>query len=378
MPHNLPTWIEISKSAFDHNISQLKSAIGDRALAAVVKANAYGHGMQEIASLAAQNNMVDWLCVSCSSEAVALRNLGIKKPILVIGLTDSDPAEMINTNIHLMIDTYERAQQLNCVGATHGYRFPVHIKVDTGLSRFGITPRETIDFIKKIQTLPYITIQGIYSHFSESQNKDRTFTNQQIAEFKTVLQAVKEQNLQIPFVHLANSAATTTIDLPFCNLFRIGLSIYGIWPTQEVKDATHKQYPNYTLQPVLTWKSRIASLKTFPENSCVGYARTFKTISPTRVATIPVGYYDGYDMRFSNNAFVLLHNQYAPVIGRVAMNTTTIDVTDIPHVAVGDELILIGNYPHIHPHELVNTTQNLNIRAIITTINPHIPRIICS
>ncbi len=372
-----PTWVEISKSAFDHNVSQLKSVIGARQLAAVVKANAYGHGMHQIASLAQQNPCIEWLCVALASEAISLQKAGIRKPIIVIGCIDVDPVDLVNTNIHLMIDNHETTKHLNTLGKTHNYAFPIHIKIDTGLSRFGVSPETAVPFIKAVKQLSFITVQGLYSHFSEAQKADNAFTNKQVALFQSVLKALKEQNIQIPLIHLANSAAITTVDLPFCNLFRIGLSICGLWSSPETKKIALKKYPSFSLQPVATWKARILGLKTFPQGSFIGYDRTFKTPHPMRIATIPIGYYDGYDLRFSNNATTLVNNQYAPVVGRVAMNTTAIDVTNIQNIKIGDELILMGNYPNLHPYDLGMRIQNLNVREIISTINPNIPRIIC-
>ena len=362
MKHEKLTWVEISKSAFHHNISQLKEAIGSRDLAVVVKANAYGHGIQEIAALAEQDSNVDWLCVAFASEALALHAAGISKPILVMICIDTDIEQLVGTNIHIMMDDYETAKQLHNAGTTHGYRFPIHIKIDTGLSRFGVPTENAVKFITRLQQLSNICIAGIYSHFSESNNNDRTFTNQQIERFQTVLNTLKATNIKIPQIHFSNSAAAISIDLPFCTLFRIGIAAYGLWP-------------NY--QPILTWKSKIISIKTLPSHSFVGYNKAFQTKRTTHVAIIPVGYYDGYDIRFSNNGIVYCNRTPAPIIGRVAMNATMIDVTDLENVHVGDEVVLMGDYPGIRPHELGARIGSMNVRELTTKINSHIPRIIC-
>ena len=370
-------WVEISRSAFNRNISQIKAAIGSRDLAIVVKANAYGHGMQEIASLAMHNQDIDWLCIAFASEALALHAAGISKPILVMSCIDTDPAQLVGTNVHLMVDEYETAKQLREVGKLHGYRFPIHIKIDTGLSRFGVPAEDAIQFITQLQKLSHIRIAGIYSHFSESDKEDGTFTNQQINQFKTVLSTLEGANIKIPHIHFSNSAAATTLDLPFCTLFRAGINAYGLWSSSYAREKTEARHPAMQLQPILTWKSRIISLKGVPANSFVGYSRAFQTKHLTKVAIIPVGYYDGYDIRFSNNGIVYCNGQIAPIIGRVAMNTTMIDVTDIDQARVNDEVILMGPYPGINPHELGARIQNMNARELTTRINPHIPRIIC-
>ncbi len=370
------TWVEISQSAFDHNISLLKSTIGARLLALVVKANAYGHGMEQIATLAEQNDLVDWLCVAFASEALALKNLGISKPILVMSCIDTKPELLINTNIHCMVDNNEIMQQLNAIGKTYNYMFPVHIKIDTGLSRFGVTPDQVLPFIQAANQLQHVSIQGIYSHFAESDKEDKTFTKQQLEHFQAVLQELAAHNITIPHIHFSNSAATTTLNLPFCNLFRVGINAYGLWSSPATKESTQKKFSQFTLRPVATWKSKIIALKTVVPQNFIGYGRTFQAPRLMRIAIIPIGYYDGYDIRFSNNGSMLLHNQYAPIVGRVAMNTTSIDVTNIKNVQVNDDVILMGNYPHIHPHELATQIQTINTRELLTKINPLIPRII--
>ncbi len=377
MKQTLLTWVELSRSAFNRNISQIKAAIGSRELAVVVKANAYGHGMQEIANLAMQHQQIDWLCVAFASEALTLHATGISKPILVMSCIDTDPELLVNTNIHLMVDEYETAKQLQELGQAHRYSFPVHIKIDTGLSRFGVPAESAVRFIAQLQQLSNIRIEGIYSHFSESDKEDGTFTKQQIDRFKAVLNSLNKANIKIPHVHFSNSAATTTLDLPFCTLFRVGINAYGVWSSPHAREKTEARYPAMQLQPILTWKSRIISLKGVPANSFVGYSRAFQTERPTRVAIIPVGYYDGYDIRFSNNGIVYCNGQKAPVIGRVAMNATMIDVTDLKTVRINDEVILMGPYPGIRPHELGTRISNMNARELTTRINPHIPRILC-
>ena len=362
MKHEKLTWVEISRSAFQQNISHLKTAIGSRDLAVVVKANAYGHGMQEISSLAEQDPNVDWLCVAFASEALALHATGINKPILVMICIDTDLKQLVGTNIHLMVDNYAIAKQLHKVGKAHQYRFPVHVKIDTGLSRFGVPAEDTVQFITQLQQLSNIRIEGVYSHFAESDNNDRTFTDQQIRLFERALNDLQTASIVIPQIHFSNSVAATTLDLPFCTLFRVGIGAYGLVPN---------------LQPILTWKSRIICIKEIPSHSPVGYRRSFQTKRLTHAAIIPVGYYDGYDIRFSNNGFVYCNGQVVPIIGRVAMNVTMIDVTDLEQVQVGDEVILMGDHPGIRPHELGARIGSMNIRELITKINPHIPRIIC-
>jgi alanine racemase len=377
MKQTKSTWVEISKSSFNQNVSQIKAAIGSHDLAIVVKANAYGHGMQEIASLAMHHPDIDWLCVAFASEALALHAAEISKSILVMNYIDVDLEQLVGTNIHLMIDTYETALLLHKIGKAHQYAFPIHIKIDTGLSRFGISAKDALQFIGKLLQLSHIRIAGVYSHFAESDKQDSTFTNQQINRFKLILDALKKANLAIPHIHFSNSAATTTIDLPFCTLFRVGINAYGLWSSPHVKEKTMERYPSMQLQPILTWKSRIIGIKQISAGEFVGYSRAFQTARTTQVAIIPVGYYDGYDIRFSNNGAIYCNGQTAPIIGRVAMNAMMVDITDIDRIAIGDEVLLMGPYPGISPYDLGARIQIMNMRELTTKINPYISRIVC-
>lgn len=374
-PQNM-TWIEISRSAFNHNIEAIKAAIGQRMLAIVMKANAYGHGMQEIAQLAQEHPDVDWLCVAFASEALALRRMEVSKPILVMSCIDIDLQELIGTNIALMIDTYETALALHEVGTQHRFIFPIHLKIDTGLSRFGVPAGNAVPLIEKLKQLSHISLQGLYSHFSESDKEDPSFTHLQIERFRALLGALKDTQTQIPLIHFSNSAAATTLDLPFCTMFRVGINAYGLWSSPHVRDQAAKRHPAISLHPILTFKSRIISIKELPPQSFVGYSRAFQTTRPTRMAIIPVGYYDGYDIRFSNNGVLYCHNQTASIIGRVAMNTIMIDITDIPQAQLYDEVTLMGNFPGITPYDMNMRIQNMNIRELTTKINPFIVRII--
>ncbi len=376
MLYNYPTWIEIKKSSFEHNITQYKRVIGSRNLAVVVKANAYGHGMLQIASLAQKNPLIDWFCVASVSEALELRTNNISKPILVFSIIDVNPIETIGKQIDLTILDYKTATQLNELGKTHNYLFPVHIKIDTGLARFGINFAQAIQFIKAIKQLPNISIRGIYSHFAESQKKDQSFTNQQVLRFKSIVNALQDLQITISYTHLANSAATTTLDLSFCNLFRVGLGIYGLWPSLDTKMITQQIYPDLELIPILEWKSRILTVKHVPTGDTIGYDRSFQAKRDMRIATIPIGYYDGYDFRLANRSYVLIRNQHAPVIGRIAMNITTVDISAITAAQPGDEVILMGPYTGIHPQELASFTGDHNVREIVTKINHRIPRLI--
>lgn len=374
---NTPSWLEISTSAFNHNINQFKKAIGsERLLAPVIKGNAYGHGMIEIATLCEASDNVDWLCVVKLSEALALRDHGITKPILILGFIDEDPAKALGKNIEYPCSDYESAYELNTIGQRTNSRINIHLKVDTGLGRFGVQPNFVLRLIQKIRTLPFININGIWSHCAESHNQDQSFTHEQINTFKTCITNITANNITIPLNHMGNSAATTSHNLSFCNLFRVGLGVYGYWSSESMQKITQHTFPGFTLQPVAQWKTRIMCIKKIPAGKSIGYDRTAYAQQDTTVALIPIGYDDGYNPFLSNKALVGIDSCYAPIIGRVAMNVTTIDVTHIKNVQIGSEVTLVGSDQNYDALTLAQNSKINNPRYIMTTIKALIPRII--
>lgn len=356
------TYLEISTSAFNHNIAYYKNKIGrHNKLAIVIKGNGYGHGLHQIGSLCEQNEHIDVICVAQLSEALALQN--VTKPILVLGYSDVSPELAVNKNIHCMVDSIEYAQQLNTIGKKHNRLFNVHVKIDTGLSRMGIDTAQAHQFIEQLQQLDHIAIYGIYSHFAAS-DSNPLFTAYQFDQFNALITQLKAMNVCPPFIHMGNSASTTTVSYPeYFNFFRIGIGTYGLGMDNE------------HLKPVMTWKTHIAHIKTVPKGSYIGYTGSYQVQRESRIALLPVGYYDGYKFRFSNKTTVMINGSYAPVIGRIAMNMTIIDVTDIK-AATGDEVTLMGSDEKIHAHTLGALGEIKNVREIITGINPMITRII--
>lgn len=376
--NDLRTWIEINQDHLNRNISQYKGVIGNRNLSIVIKANAYGHGIAQIAQFAQSNTNVHSFCVATLKEALLVRNAGTTKPILVTSILDGDPACAINKNIALTVYDLESAHYLQSIGTQHNAFFPVHIKIDTGLSRLGILPQDAPKLIKTIQAMPNLFIQGIYSHCAESHKKEDDFTLKQQHLFKELVKKLQASGTQFPFVHFANSAATTSLDLEFCNLFRVGIGVFGLWPSQENKAITQKKYPWFDLKPILTWKTIIQSIKNVTKGSFIGYDRTFQAQHAMRIAILPIGYYDGYDFRLFNKSHVIINGIPAPIIGRISMNMSTVDVSHIPSAQVDDKVTIMGPYPYVHPYELGLLTGNPNVREMTTKINPDIPRITIS
>ncbi len=371
------TWIEINASALINNLALYKKILGkNRILAPVIKANAYGHDMHQIARICEESEYADWLCVALLSDAIALRTRGITKPVFVLGYLDGNLELAVGQNIEMLLYNYETAQELNTIGKEHRYIFNVHIKIDTGLSRLGIFPDQLLPFIQKVQTLPFIKINGIYSHFAEPQALDDSYTQMQLNQFNQALNQLKQANIHIPYVHIANSAATTRFTLDQCNLFRVGAGIYGLWPSELIKTITQKRYPDFNLQMILNWKTRIINIKEVQADTFVGYVRTHQTKRVTQLATIPIGYHDGYSLQYSNRGHVRIGNHYAPIVGRVCMNHTILDVTDIPHVRIGDEVLLVGDDPKVNVYTFAQLIGNNNPREVLVNINPHVQRLV--
>lgn len=358
------TSIEVSNSAIDHNIEYYKNKIGpSNKLAAVIKGNGYGHGLREMGYLCEKNNAVNLLCTANLSEALLLRSHNITKTILVLGYTDCNPVHAIHKDIAFMIDTLEYAHMLNEIAKQYSYQFKVHIKIDTGLSRLGIFPHKALSFVKQLQKYPYLSIDGIYSHFVAA-TSDSTLTEKQLTTFINTIETVLNENITFDNIHMSNSGSLEYISYPsFFNMFRVGLGIYGLGE------------PESALAPALTWKTHIVSIKTVSTGSYISYAKAYKATRSTRVAILPIGYQDGYEFRFSNKTSMYVNGQLAPLLGRVAMNMIMIDVTDCK-ANVNDEIIICGPYKGVHAQDLADTAGMDNIREILTKINPTIPRII--
>lgn len=372
------TWIEISKPALLHNMRAYKKAIGKKSLGAVIKSNAYGHGLLEVATICQESPDVDWLFTGTLSEALQVRAAGISKPILILYFIDADPGLLATHHIDTIVSDIQTLTMLHEVGVAQGKKIGVHLKFDSGMSRFGFNPEEALVLTQKALSLSGISVQGICSHLAQAANADQTFNKEQEQIFNGILNLLAQYKIEIPLVHFTNSAGTTALDNEKTNLVRVGLGLYGWWPSVFTKEYTQHRFPGFTLRPALTFKTKVFQIKGLPAGKFVGYDRTYKTTKPTRVAVLPVGYYDGYDRRLSSKGILFIKGQYAPVIGIIAMTTTIVDITHIPDVQVGDEVILMGDYDNVTPIHIAELTGSFNAREMITRLNPAIPRIVVS
>lgn len=378
-PH---TWIELSTSAFSHNIDAYSSLINGRGdLAVVVKSNAYGHGMKEIAGLCQADPRVQWLCVAHLSEALTLRRkFGVTKPILVLSVIDEDPREAVIEDITITAYDKTMLAELNDSLKNSGSgRIKVHLKIDTGMSRFGFFVHELEALCKYVQTLPHILPTGMYTHSAESGSRDLLFAREQMKLFAKAREIIQKMLPTVTYVHATNSGTTIGLvnDYPFFNLFRVGAGAYGFWHSQESRELAQALPQPMTLKPVLSWKTRVMSLKTISKGAYVGYDQTYQAPDTVTLGMLPVGYYESYDRKlYTVDRYAYVNDQLAPVVARTCMNVMSMNVTHLPQTKVGDIVELVGDKPHISASELAALIGSGNAREVTSRLAPIIPRIL--
>lgn len=331
---------EVDLDAIAYNMEQLKNRIGgDAKLIAVVKTDGYGHGAVPIAEMFEQFDYVWGYAVACLDEAVSLRENGITKPILVLGCVFPDQFEdMIRYEIRPAVYMEETARLISEEAVRQGKDAYCHIKIDTGMGRIGFpAEEESVDVIERISRLPGIRLEGMFTHFSKADEKDKTFTLKQHERFTRVIDMVEKRGIQIRYFDCDNSAGI--IDFPNMkhDLARAGIAMYGMYPSDEVDKTA------VDLKPALTLKSHVSFVKNIKAGTPISYGGTFVSNRPMRVATIPVGYGDGYPRSLSNKGYVLIHGKRAQILGRVCMDQFMVDVTDIPETKFMDPVTLVGS-----------------------------------
>jgi len=330
------TWIEINLDSVKQNIKNIKNCIDKQAqIMGVVKGNAYGHDSVEVSKTLIEQG-VEQLAVARIEEAIVLRKNSINVPILVLSVSLKEQLSLyLDYNVMPTISNIETAKKFDEIASRYRKKLKVHLKIETGMGRLGIMPEVAFCSLKKIKAMDNIDVQGIYTHFSTADEDNKEYTNDQFKIFRNVMDQIKRNNINIPFFHVANSG--TILDLPnmWLDIIRPGCIIYGLYPSNEVSKTIQ-------LYPALSFKSRIAFIKKLEPNKFIGYGRTYKTKRSTLIATLPVGYADGYSRLLSNRGKVLLSGFEAPVIGRVCMDQMMIDITDVPKANIGDEVVLWG------------------------------------
>ncbi len=362
-------WAEVNLSAIQHNFHALKNRAGQNVkILSVVKADAYGHGILETALLL-NNEGTDFFGVAGIDEGMMLRQANIKRPILVFeNVHTKYVQEIVDYQLTATICTLELAAALNRYGESTNQKIPVHIKVDTGMGRMGVWHKEALDFVAAMNQFRQLVIEGIYTHFP-SADTDRKFTQRQIKDFLKLVAQIKKIGVVIPYIHAANSAGLIGFKVKEFNLVRPGLMLYGMYPHESFKS-------KIKLTPALCVKSRIMFLKQIEKGRTISYGRTFTAKKPMTVATVPIGYGDGYFRSFSSNADVLVEGVRCSVIGRVTMDQIVIDVSKVKLPKVGMDVVLLGsqNKECISADELAKNIGTINYE-ITCSLGSHVPRI---
>ncbi|MBN1549926.1 alanine racemase [bacterium] len=330
------TWAEIDLSAIKHNLTTIQQRVKPAKIIAVVKANAYGHGIIRVADAAVKSG-VDFLGVGFLEEGLLLRRRGFKIPILVLGgVLFRQIQKFLLNRLDITVSSLGLAYAVNKAAAKLGTIANVHLKFDTGLNRIGISHRKASLVFERIVPLKNIKISGIYSHFATADEADKTFTELQIKRFENIIETAKSFHFEPEHIHIACSGAILQHPGSYYNMIRVGLIMYGLYP--------HLNYnPNLNVKPVLTFKSRVVFLKDVNEGEPISYGRIYYTQQRSKIATIPVGYGDGYNRRLSNKGNVLINGRRYPVVGTVCMDQIMVDLGPDSSVKIGDEVVLYGN-----------------------------------
>lgn len=360
----------INRDAIKNNIEKIVKKIDGKAkIMPVIKADGYGHGALDMALLLLP--YADYFAVAIIDEALSLRNNGIKKPILILGYTAEEFYETaIKNDITLTVFTFNDAKKISQTAKGLGKTAKIHISVDTGMRRIGLLPtEESAKTVKKISMLENLEIEGAFTHFATSDEKDREFTEKQTASFKHFKELIKKAGVDIKIFHASNSAAIMQYNDSF-DMVRPGIILYGLYPSDEVSKEL------LSLLPVMEIETHIAYVKDVKKGESISYGRTFFANKDMRVATIPVGYADGYPRLLSNKGRVIINGCYAPIVGRICMDQFMVDVTDIPNAKIGDIVTLMGKQGdcNVSAEEIARHAQTINYE-IVCGIGKRVPRI---
>ncbi len=374
------SWIEVSRAAIAHNVALFRGLLSPgTSLLAVVKANAYGHGLEQVVEVCRAAG-VEWFGVHSADEVKRLRRTGFAGPLLVMGyLTPGQIEAVVDPAVHVLLSSDGVLEALASHARRLGVSLPVHVKVDTGTHRQGVAPEEAAALAARAQAAG-LQVAGLATHFANIEDTtDHSYAQGQLQRFRDALEAVQAAVGPVPHVHTACSAAALLFREADFTMARVGISLYGHWPSKETYLSwllAHGR-DSVKLEPALTWRTRVGQVKSVAEGSPVGYGLTFRPTRSSRVAVLPVGYSDGYPRALSNRARVLVGGRPAPVIGRVAMNITLADVTDVPGVAEGDVVTLIGGdgAQRVTAEELAELVGTINYE-LLARLSPRTPRLL--
>ena len=357
----LRTWCEVDLRAIRQNMINIRKKAGQGPkVMAVIKADGYGHGAAEIGQYIYDE--ADYFGVATIEEAVELREAGIDKPILVLGYTSpSLYGQNLKYDVEQTVYTMEAAEKMSEEAVKSGRTARIHIALDTGMTRIGVSPDEKgLAFVQAVQRLPGISVVGLFSHLSCADMADKTYTREQLARFDFFVELLEKNHISIPVKHVCNSAGIMEFDDHRYDMVRAGIILYGLYPSEEVRKEALE------LAPAMEWKTHVVNIMEPEMNRGISYGATYVTDHPCRIATISIGYADGYPRSLSNKGWVLIHGKKAPIVGRVCMDQTMVDITDIPDVKMEDVVTLIGRdgEEHISVEDMADLSGSFNYEFV--------------
>lgn len=366
------TIVEVNLDAVKHNVREFKKRVNDEniAMMAAVKANGYGHGAIEVAKAAIEAG-VSHIAVAFVDEGIELREAGITVPILVLGYTPEEAIiDAIEYDIMMTVYRIDDLRNIDCIAERLKKTARIQIKIDTGMSRIGLQEEEVVPFLQELKVMQHVEVAGMFTHYSTADEVDKTYTLMQKDLFEKAVNIAKDMGLHLPLIHSSNSAGTMELNNEFQNMVRVGIGIYGMYPSKEVNHKT------VTIQPILTLKSKVAHVKRAKQGRGVSYGNTYVAAGDEWVATIPIGYADGFSRQLSSRGYALVNGVRVPIIGRVCMDQLMLDVTKAMPVHVGDEVVFYGKQGNeeIAVEEVADMLGTINYE-VTCMLNRRIPRV---
>jgi len=372
------SWIEVDAGAIACNLNKFSTQLpAATRLMAVVKGEAYGHGLLPVARVALEAG-ADWLGVFELEELARLRRAGITAPTLVLGYVPlADVAEAIALDARITVSSIATLEAASRAAAAADRPARLHLKIETGTHRLGLDGEALDRALERIAADPRLVLEGAHTHYANIEDTtEHDYARDQLERFGERLATIRQRGFEVRMPHTACSAAAILFPETYYCMVRVGISQYGLWPSKETYLSALVQGKDaLELQPAMTWKTRVIQVKDVPAGAFIGYGCTYRTTRPTRLAILPVGYFNGYDRLLSNTGHVLIRGRRAPIRGRVCMNLTMVDVSDIPETALEDEVVLLGRQgdEHISAEQLAAWAQTINYE-VVTRADPHAPR----
>ena len=369
-----PVWAEVNLDSIENNVRQIKEICGSKKIYGVVKADAYGHGALDIVPILLKSGVTN-LAVAVITEALEIINSGVKVPILILGFTPlTFSKEILDNNIEVTVYDLNYAKELSKIAEAENKVAKIHIAVDTGMGRIGFLPnKKGLDDVIEISKLPNIKLEGIFTHFSTADEADKSYSLEQLNKFNEFVNTLESKNIKLNTKHVSNSAAIMELSEAHFNGVRPGIIMYGYYPSNEVIKG------KLDLKPALTLKTSVVHVKTLPKDMYISYGRRYKTDKESVIATLPIGYADGYTRALSNKGKVIINGKLAPIVGNVCMDQCMVDVTNVGEVKVGDEVILLGEQEgtKFNADDLAELLETINYE-VICMIGRRVPRVYIS